>query len=273
MKASKPRQHWRQTLHTIIYEADTPAGKIFDIMVLLCICLSVIIVLLDSVHDIHAAYRRELLTLEWFFTLVFTIEYILRIISVRKPIRYMTSFFGIVDLMSVLPTYLSFFIPGTQYLLVIRILRMLRIFRIFKLVEYVGSAGILRRALWASRHKISVFLFTVLTIAVIIGSLMYVIEGEEHGFNNIPISIYWAIVTLTTVGYGDLSPQTPLGQMLSMLVMVLGYGIIAVPTGIVTLELGKIPNTPITTQACPNCAAEGHDHDAIYCKYCGHLLN
>jgi voltage-gated potassium channel len=267
-----PARTWQQQLHTVVFEADTPAGKAFDILVLASISISVVVVVLESVASVRNTYGPLLLTLEWIFTLLFTLEYGVRLLSVRRPWRYATSFFGIVDLLSILPTYLSVLVPGTQYLLVIRILRLLRIFRVLKLVEYVGEAGFLGRALWASRRKISVFLLTVLTLVVIIGALMYVVEGEEHGFTSIPLSIYWAVVTLTTVGYGDLSPRTPAGQVLAVIVMMLGYGIIAVPTGIVTLEMGRIPTAPITTQACPSCTAQGHDSDAVFCKYCGSAL-
>jgi voltage-gated potassium channel len=267
-----PMAPWQRRLHTIVFEADTPAGKAFDVLVMASIVISVLVVILESVASVRNAYGPALVALEWFFTIVFTVEYGIRLLSVRRAWRYVTSFFGVVDLLSILPTYMSVLIPGTQYLLVIRILRLLRIFRVLKLVEYVGEAGVLGRALLASRRKISVFLLTVVTLVVIIGALMYVVEGEAHGFTSIPLSIYWAVVTLTTVGYGDLSPQTPLGQALAMVVMLLGYGIIAVPTGIVTLELGRTPPPEVTTQACPMCAAYGHDRDAVYCKYCGSQL-
>jgi voltage-gated potassium channel len=263
---------WRQRLHTVVFEADTPAGKAFDVLVLASIAISVLVVMFESVASVRAIYGPALVGLEWLFTILFTLEYGLRLLSVRRPWRYAVSFFGVVDLLSILPSYLSLVAPGAQYLLVIRILRLLRIFRVLKLVEYVGEAGVLGRALWASRRKIGVFLLTVVTLVVIIGALMYVVEGEQYGFTSIPISIYWAVVTLTTVGYGDLSPQTPLGQALAVVVMLLGYGIIAVPTGIVTVELGRAPLTQMTTQACPTCAAEGHDSDAVYCKYCGGQL-
>lgn len=202
----------------------------------------------------------------------FTLEYLLRLISVKRPVRYATSFFGIVDLLAIVPTYLSLALPNIQYLLVIRILRLLRIFRILKLVEYLNEAEMLRRALHASSRKIIVFLCTVVSLVVIIGAIMYAIEGAENGFTNIPTSIYWAIVTLTTVGYGDLAPQTPLGQALASLVMLMGYGIIAVPTGIVTVELSRASQTQVSTQACPACGVTGHDIDAVYCKYCGEQL-
>jgi voltage-gated potassium channel len=213
-----------------------------------------------------------LYVIEWFFTILFTLEYILRLFSVRKPWRYAASFFGIVDLLAIIPTYIGVFMPGTHYLLVIRILRLLRVFRIFKLTGYLSEAHIIGSALLASRKKISVFLLTVMTLVVIIGALIYVVEGEENGFANIPVSVYWAIVTLTTVGYGDLSPQTPFGKMLAAVVMVGGYGIIAVPTGIVTVEFSQAMKKNISTEACPVCSSEGHDPDARHCKYCGAKL-
>lgn len=260
----------RARLHEIIFEADTRAGRLFDLTLIWLILLSVATVILESVRSVRAQYGDLLYTLEWVFTLLFTVEYVLRLTSVRHPLRYATSFFGVVDLLAIIPTYLSLFLPGSQYLLVIRILRLLRVFRLLKLSEYVAEADTLRLALRASRRKISVFISAVVLLVVIIGALMYVIEGEEHGFSSIPTSIYWAIVTLTTVGYGDLSPRTPFGQMLASVVMVLGYGIIAVPTGIVTVELAQAARQRrVTTQACPSCGAQGHDLDAVYCKYCG----
>jgi voltage-gated potassium channel len=263
---------WRSTLHEVIFEAETPAGKAFDVALIWAIIFSVIAVLLESVADIRGRYGSILYILEWIFTFLFTIEYILRLISVQKPWRYAISFFGIVDLLAIVPTYLSVLLPGTHYLLVIRILRLLRVFRIFKLSSYISEAHVIKSALIASRKKIFVFLLTVMTIVIIIGSLIYVIEGEENGFTNIPISIYWAIVTLTTVGYGDLSPQTPLGKILAAMVMFAGYGIIAVPTGIVTVEFSQAVKKRISTEACPACSAEGHDPDAKHCKYCGTKL-
>jgi voltage-gated potassium channel len=214
-------------------------------------------------------YGRQLYLVEWFFTLLFTVEYLLRLSCVGRPLKYAVSFYGIVDLLAIIPTYLSLVLPGTQYLLVIRILRILRIFRILKLVPYLGEARLLMRALRASGRKIAVFIYTVLTLVVIFGSLMYVIESGTQGFTSIPRSIYWTIVTLTTVGYGDISPQTPVGQTLASIVMILGYGIIAVPTGIVTVEMTQTFGRRVSTQACPECSAEGHDADARYCKYCG----
>jgi len=260
---------WRTRLQEIIFEAETPAGKAFDIVLLGSIILSVLVVMLESVSSIRAQYGTALLILEWGFTLLFTLEYILRLLSVRRPRAYATSFFGLVDLLSILPTYISLLLPGTRYLLVIRILRLLRVFRVLKLAEYLNEAGVLGHALWVSRRKISVFLLTVVTLVVIIGTLMYVIEGEANGFTDIPTGIYWAVVTLTTVGYGDVAPQTPLGQTLATVVMLLGYGIIAVPTGIVTFELSRSSESPVSTEACPTCGREGHDTDAAYCKYCG----
>jgi len=263
---------WRPKLHEIIFEADTPAGKFFDIALIVFILLSTLCVMLDSVSEIRAAYSAVLNALEWFFTLLFTVEYGLRLSCVQRPWRYAVSFYGIVDLLSILPTYVSLFIAGSHYLLVIRILRILRIFRVLKLVTYVGEAHLLTRALVASRRKIGVFLFAVVTLVMILGSLMYMIEGEESGFTSIPRSIYWAIVTLTTVGYGDIAPRTGLGQFLAAFVMILGYAIIAVPTGIVTVEMGNVFRQPLNTRVCPVCAAEGHDDNAVYCKLCGGQL-
>lgn len=264
---------WRLKLHEIIFEADTPTGKWFDVVLIFSILLSVLAVMLDSVSGIRENYGSWFYTVEWFFTILFTIEYILRIVCVGRPIGYITSFYGIVDLLAIIPTYLSIVLPGSQYLLVIRILRILRIFRVLKLVQYISEARLLRQALRDSRRKITVFLFTVLTMVVIFGSLMYLIEGPVHGFTSIPRSIYWAIVTLTTVGYGDISPQTGLGQFLAALIMILGYSIIAVPTGIVTVAFAKVESKAgFNTQACPHCSAEGHDRDAKFCKYCGARL-
>jgi voltage-gated potassium channel len=268
----KSHQSIRAHLHEIIFEADTPAGKLFDIILIVSILLSVIAVMLDSINTLQQQYGDLLYSIEWFFTLLFTVEYIMRLTTVYQPLRYASSFYGIVDLLAIIPTYMSLILPGSQYLLVIRILRVLRIFRVLKLVQYVTEARLLSQALKASKRKILVFLFTVLTLVVIFGSLMYVIEGQKHGFHSIPRSIYWAIVTLTTVGYGDISPQTGLGQTLAAVIMIMGYSIIAVPTGIVTAEIAQATRRGITTQACPSCSAEGHDPDAKYCKYCGAKL-
>ena len=267
-----PRARWRMVLHEVIFEADTPAGKGFDIILIISILASVAAVMLDSVAGVRLQYGRHLYRIEWFFTLLFTMEYLLRLLSVGKPAKYATSFYGMVDLLAIIPTYLSLVVPGSQYLLVIRILRILRIFRIMKLVAYVGEARLLIQALRASGRKIAVFLYTVLTLVVIFGSLIYVIEGESSGFTSIPRSIYWAIVTLTTVGYGDLTPQTGLGQVLASMIMIFGYGIIAVPTGIVTVEMSQSFRKRVSTQACPECGADGHDSEARHCKFCGASL-
>lgn len=270
--AQKEVQPWRRKLQEIIFEADTKAGKLFDVLLIISILLSVAVVLLDSVKSINRVYGDVFYILEWFFTILFTIEYALRLICIGKPLRYAGSFYGIVDLLAILPTYLSIIFPGGHYLTVIRILRVLRIFRVLKLVQYLGQARLLMRALRDSRQKILVFLVTVVLLMVILGSMMYMIEGEQNGFTSIPRSIYWAIVTLTTVGYGDLSPITPLGQTLAAVIMILGYSIIAVPMGIVSVGLVKVSDKPVSTQACPQCSAEGHDADAVYCKYCGARL-
>lgn len=266
-----PPAQWRMRLHEIIFEADTPLGRLFDITLIVSILLSVAAVLLDSIVTVQEAYGPWLLAVEWFFTLLFTVEYLLRLLCIGRPLTYATSFFGIIDLLSILPTYVSLLIPGSRYLLVVRILRVLRIFRILKLSPYISEADVLVRSLRASGRKIAIFLYTVLTLVVIIGAIMYIVEGAANGFTSIPTSIYWAIVTLTTVGYGDISPVTVPGQILASAVMILGYSIIAVPTGIVTAEMTKI-RQQVSTQACRECSAEGHDPDARFCKYCGAAL-
>jgi voltage-gated potassium channel len=263
---------WRKKLFEIIFEADTPAGKWFDIVLIISILLSVVIVMLDSVSSVRAKHGQLLYAVEWFFTVLFTVEYILRLLCVGRPIRYAVSFFGIIDLMAILPTYMSLLFFGSRYLSVVRVLRVLRIFRILKLGHHTKEAIVLKEALYASRRKILVFIFVVLTLVVIIGALMYVIEGQDNGFTSIPRSIYWAVVTLTTVGYGDISPTTGAGQFLAAIVMILGYSIIAVPTGIVTLNLSQSYKEKSNTQVCPSCGAEGHDTDAAYCKFCGTKL-
>ena len=262
----------RQKLFEIIFEADTPAGKWFDIVLIICILLSVVVVMLDSVSSVRAKYGQLLYAVEWFFTVLFTVEYALRLLCVGRPVRYAVSFFGIVDLLAILPTYMSLLFFGSRYLAVVRVLRVLRVFRVLKLGHHTKEAAVLKKALFASRRKILVFLFVVMTMVVIIGALMYVIEGQQGDFTSIPRSIYWAIVTLTTVGYGDISPQTGQGQFLAAIVMILGYSIIAVPTGIVTVELSQAYQKQSSTQACPDCSAEGHDRDARYCKFCGAKL-
>jgi len=262
----------RQRLHEIIFEADTPAGKAFDLLLLLCIVLSVLAALLESVAGIRAGYGRLLRGVEWVFTILFTVEYLLRLLCVGQPRRYALSFFGVVDFLAIMPTYLSLFVAGTQSLIVIRALRLLRVFRVLKLVHFVGEARLLHAAIRASARKITVFLGAVLTMVLIIGAMMYLIEGEQSGFTSIPQSIYWAIVTMTTVGYGDIAPMTLAGKLLASVVMIVGYGIIAVPTGIVTVEIASARKQAISTQACPQCAAEGHDPDALFCKYCATRL-
>ncbi len=273
MPDSRPptSQSLRLRLHEIIFEADTPAGKLFDLLLIFSILLSVIVVMLDSVAALQIEYGQYFYTLEWFFTLLFTVEYLLRLFCIGRPLKYAGSFYGVVDLLSILPTYLSIFLPSGKYLLVIRILRLLRVFRVLKLVQYVGEANTLWRALRSSRRKVAVFLLSVLLMMVIFGSVMYIVEGPENGFTSIPRSIYWAIVTMTTVGYGDISPQTDLGQALASLVMIIGYGIIAIPTGIVTAELTA--TRQISTQNCPHCSAEGHTPAAKFCNKCGAELN
>ncbi len=260
---------WRERLHEIIFEADTPAGKVFDVALLIAIMLSVASVSLESVDSIDAKYHGLLLTAEWVFTGLFTVEYVLRLICTRRPVRYARSFFGVVDLLAVLPTWLSLFFPGTQHLMVIRALRLLRVFRVLKLGRYLTAATELRRAVWASRAKVTVFITAVLVVVVIMGSAMHVVEGAEAGFTSIPQSMYWAIVTMTTVGYGDVAPVTPLGKLLATVVMILGYSFIIVPTGIITAELTRGHVKPVSTQACRECSLEGHDVDAKCCKYCG----
>lgn len=272
-------------LYQIVFEADTRAGRAFDVVLLVLILASVATVSLETVSGLTAATYRGLRVAEWVFTVLFTVEYLLRLVAVRRPSAYAHSFFGVVDLLAILPTYLSLVIPGSQYLLVVRVLRLLRVFRILKLVHFVSEARGLGTALRASARKIAVFLLTVATVVVIVGSVMYLIEGRANGFTSIPRSMYWTIVTLTTVGYGDISPQTELGQAVASLVMILGYGIIAVPTGIVTVELGRAareagpgPAPEVVTavaappRPCPGCGAEAHDRDAAHCKHCGARL-
>lgn len=262
----------RDLVREIIFEADTPAGAIFDVGLIVFIVLSVLVVLLDTVPDIHARYGMQLYVLEWFFTLSFTAEYALRLWSINNRALYARSFYGLVDLASILPTYLSLFIPGAQSFLVIRILRVLRVFRVLRLVQFVGEGEMLMTALANSRRKITVFILTVLAMVVVFGSLMYVIEGPDTGFTSIPKSIYWAIVTLTTVGYGDLTPETSLGQAVASMVMIMGYGVIAVPTGIVTMELGEASRARANTRTCKECSAEGHRQEASFCFRCGSPL-
>lgn len=273
---TKVKKHtWRSKLHEIIYEADTPLGKIFDVVLLILILLSVILVMLESVESIDVEYHKVLYFGEWIITIFFTLEYILRIITVKKPFRYIFSFYGFIDFISTIPLYLSYIFVGTSYLLTVRAFRLLRIFRILKITRYVGEANKLTTALKNSRPKILIFLFAVLIIAIIAGTLMYLIEGEESGFTSIPRSIYWAIVTLTTVGYGDIAPDGPLGQFIAAILMIMGYGIIAVPTGIVSAEyaIDKEDTIHTNTQVCSNCNEKTHDDKAKYCHSCGEVLN
>lgn len=271
--ASSSKRPFRQRLYIILFEAETVKGKVFDVILLVLILASVLVVCLESVPVLHGRYLPVFRLLEWAFTIIFTIEYFLRIYSTPRPLKYIFSFFGLVDLMSIIPTYLSLMLVGSQYLLVVRVLRLLRIGRIFKLTRFINEGQVLSRAMRASATKILVFLGVVLTVVVIVGSLMYIIEGAESGFTSIPVSIYWTIVTLTTVGYGDIAPVTPLGQILASFVMVMGYGIIAVPTGIVSVELARSDKNIATTRTCPNCHQEGHITDANYCYNCGYKLH
>lgn len=276
-KKSREYNPLKEKIHEIIFEADTPVGKFFDIILLVIIAISVLVVMLETVDYINVQFHDLFYVLEWIFTIIFTIEYALRLYCVYRPLKYATSFFGIVDLLAIIPTYLSFFIAGSQTLLVIRGLRLLRVFRILKLGHFLKEGQIITAALKASRIKIEVFLFFIMLMVVIIGSVMYLIEGAggNEQFSSIPRSIYWAIVTLTTVGYGDITPSTEIGQFLSAVVMILGYAIIAVPTGIVSAEFISHQKeiTSSNTQACRYCGEEGHDDDALYCKYCGEELN
>ncbi|MCB4809391.1 ion transporter [Tamlana sp. 62-3] len=280
---SKTKKNWKKQLHEIIYEADTPAGKLFDVVLLIVILASILLVMLESVKSIDNKYHDFLNISEWVITILFTIEYIARIITVNKPTKYIISFYGIIDFLSTIPKYISLFFGGIHALAALRALRLLRVFRILKLARYLGASNNLVRAIKASRAKIAVFLFAVLIVAIILGTIMYLVEGEENGFTNIPRSVYWCIVTLTTVGFGDIAPQTPLGQFLASLVMILGYGIIAVPTGIVSAEYSNQNKTPSTnnptpqvhlnSQSCANCLASKHQDGAKFCHNCGHPLH
>ena len=265
-------RNFRAQMHEIIFEADTFAGKAFDVVLLVAISLSIVNVMLESVTAYRVVYGPWLRIMEWGFTALFVMEYGLRLYCVDKPSQYAKSFFGLVDLAAILPSFLSLLVPGTQSLLVVRALRLLRVFRVLKLSQYLGEANFLFAALKAGRAKIIVFLTTMLTLIMIVASIMYLVEGEKNGFADIPTAVYWAIVTVTTVGYGDITPQTFLGKSIAAFLMVLGYAIIAVPTGIVSAELTRRWPTKISTQACPACAREGHDPDAVHCKHCGVAL-
>ena len=272
MAHPNPRS-WRTHLHDIIYETNTPAGKAFDVVLLIFILASIIVVMLDSVPSIHAQHGDLFLGLEWAFTIVFTVEYILRLISIQRPLRFVLSPLGLIDLLSILPSYLSVFIPGAQSLLVLRALRLLRIFRIFRLAHFLTEAEYLTTAIRNSARKIAIFMMAVLALVIILGSVMYLVEGAEAGFTSIPESIYWGIVTVTTVGYGDIAPLTPLGKAIASIMMLIGYGIIAVPTGLITSELtASIHQRGHSAETCPACGREGHDADARFCKRCGARL-
>ncbi|HBF22059.1 MAG TPA: ion transporter [Cryomorphaceae bacterium] len=263
---------WRARWHDIIFEADTPAGRNFDIVLLVAILGSLAAIMLESVQSISEEYRTTFRYLEWFFTAIFTAEYILRLLVVHRKRHYIFSFYGIIDLLSILPTYLSMIFLGAHYFMAIRSLRLIRVFRVLKMVRFLGEAKVLSSALRASRIKITVFLVAVMCVIFIMGTVMYMVEGKENGFTSIPVSIYWCIVTLTTVGYGDISPQTPLGQVIASIIMILGYGIIAVPTGIVTAEMGKANLTVEALRECSTCGEQGHASNALYCRNCGSKL-
>jgi voltage-gated potassium channel len=268
-----PLASWRERTRIIIFEAETPAGKAFDVALLIVIVLSMVAVMLESVEGVRSRHGFELRTAEWLFTGLFTIEYVLRLACVGNPKRYAISFFGIVDLLAILPSFASLVLPGSQSLIVIRALRLLRIFRVFKLARFLREANVLLGALQSGSRKVLVFLGSVLVLVAILGSAMYIIEGAENGFTSIPVAMYWAVVTMTTVGYGDVIPQTVAGKLLSAVVMIIGYSIIAIPTGIVTAEIVRTYQPPVTTRHCPQCLAEGHTQDARFCKYCAAPLS
>src|SRR5690554_4156713 len=282
MHDKHPNTNWKAKLHRIIYEADTPNGRLFDVVLLIAIIASIVFVMLESIKSFDARYHTFLNVAEWIITIIFTIEYILRIISVKKPFKYIFSFYGVVDFLSTIPKYISLIFLGTQVFIALRALRLLRVFRILKLARYLGASNMLANSLKASRPKILVFLFAVFIVSIIFGTLMYLVEGEASGFTSIPVSVYWCIVTLTTVGFGDITPVTPLGQFIASFIMILGYGIIAVPTGIVSAEystrnrLGapeKAPSIHLNTLSCANCMSEKHQDGAEFCSNCGHTLN
>lgn len=276
MNNLKPNRNWKSKLHEIIYEADTPTGKLFDVLLLIAIIASILLVMLESVGSIDTKYHSFLYVSEWVITILFSIEYITRIITVKRPAKYIFSFYGIIDFLSTIPMYLSFIIVGSQSLVALRALRLLRVFRILKLTRYIGESTNLVRALKLSRARIAVFVSFVIILCVILGTIMYLVESEQgSGFTSIPRSVYWAIVTLTTVGYGDIAPHTPLGQLIASAIMILGYGIIIIPTGIITSEMTRVSRHDIATntESCPNCLISNHRDDAEYCHHCGHKLN
>lgn len=270
----KPLDGWRLKAYTIIFEADTRAGRVFDVSLLLLIVLSVAVVFADSVGHLHARHGAIFRALELGFTLIFTVEYLVRLACVRHPVRYARSFFGVVDLLSVLPTYLAFVFPGLHALIDVRVLRLLRIFRIFGLSAYVSEYRSLALAIRNSARKILIFLSFVVIVTIIMGTVMFMVEGQEHGFTSIPTSIYWAVTTMTTVGYGDISPETALGRLIATLMMLVGWGTLAVPTGIVTVEMGhaRRVHASATTRSCQACLTEGHLPDAVFCMHCGERL-
>jgi len=268
----KPLDGWRLRLYTIIFEADTRAGRLFDQWLIAIILASVTVVVLDSVHGINARLGTVFDILEWGFTLVFTVEYVARLPCVRHPLRYALSFYGVIDLLALLPTYLALLVPEVHALIDVRVLRLLRVFRVFKLTAYMSEYQSLGRALQASRRKIMVFLAAVLMIVLVMGTLMYVVEGPANGFTSIPIAVYWAVTTMTTVGFGDITPKTDLGRLIASVMMLLGWGTLAVPTGIVTAEMSHLRRVPTTTRSCHECLTEGHMPDANYCRHCGALL-
>lgn len=269
----KPSKHWKKKLHEIIYEADTPAGKLFDIILLILILISVLVVMLETVAPIQAIYGNLFNIIEWVITILFTVEYILRIITVKSPWKYIFSWYGIIDLAATLPKYLGLFIGNTQALLALRSLRLLRVFTILKLVRYIGASNELIKAIKSSKAKIGVFIFVVIILSIVLGTGMYLIEGNsDSGFTSIPKSIYWVVVTMTTVGYGDIAPVTALGQFFAAIVMIMGYGIIAVPTGIVSSEYSNSKKYNINTQVCNNCNENNHDDKANFCHQCGEKI-
>lgn len=272
MENKSPKNDWKEKLYEVIYEADTKSGKLFDVILLIAILASVLLVMLESVVSFDEKYHAFLNISEWIITILFSLEYILRIISIKKPFKYVFSFYGIIDLLSTIPKYLSLVFIGSHHFAAFRALRLLRVFRILKLARYIGASNTLMKALKASKAKIFVFIFFIIIICIILGTVMYMIEGAENGFTSIPRSVYWAIVTLTTVGFGDIAPQTPIGQLIASVIMILGYGIIAIPTGIVTSEMGKT-TIDLNTQSCPTCAVEKHRDNAEFCYNCGGKLN
>lgn len=270
VRFGKPETGWRQRLYTVIFEADTRAGRRFDIVLISAVLLSVAVVIIDSVGSINARHEQLFDLLEWTFSILFAVEYAARLACVRRPLRYALSFFGVIDLLSFLPAWIALFLPEAQSLMDVRILRLLRMFRVLKLGEYVAEYGTLARALASSRRKILIFLSVVMMVVLVLGTLMYVIEGPQHGFTSIPAAVYWAIVTMTTVGYGDITPTSDLGRFVASIMMLLGWGILAVPTGIVTSELtAQRVSRPPTTRTCHECLSEGHEASAQFCKDCG----